>query len=60
MLMPEELLQQGDGFLVVDVQRDFCPGGALPISGGDAVVPVVNNWTQLSHLLGRRNIMKSH
>lgn len=44
MHKPEELLQQGDGFLVVDVQRDFCPGGALPIPAGDAVVPVVNNW----------------
>jgi nicotinamidase/pyrazinamidase len=29
-------------FLVVDVQNDFCPGGALAVPGGDAVVPVVN------------------
>ncbi len=28
--------------LVVDVQNDFCPGGALAVPGGDAVVPVVN------------------
>jgi nicotinamidase-related amidase len=28
--------------VVVDVQNDFCPGGALPVAGGDAVVPVVN------------------
>jgi nicotinamidase/pyrazinamidase len=30
--------------LVVDVQNDFCPGGALPVAGGDAVVPVINAW----------------
>ncbi|BBM71985.1 bifunctional nicotinamidase/pyrazinamidase [Rhodothermus marinus] len=28
--------------LVVDVQNDFCPGGALPVPEGDAVVPVIN------------------
>jgi len=28
--------------LVIDVQRDFCPGGALEVRDGDAVVPVIN------------------
>ena len=28
--------------LVIDVQKDFCPGGALPVPEGDAVVPVIN------------------
>ena len=28
--------------LIVDVQADFCPGGALAVSDGDAVVPVLN------------------
>ncbi len=28
--------------LVVDVQNDFMPGGALAVPGGDAVVPVIN------------------
>jgi nicotinamidase/pyrazinamidase len=28
--------------IAIDVQRDFCPGGALAVTGGDAVVPVVN------------------
>lgn len=31
-----------DALVVVDVQRDFCPGGALGVAGGDEVVPVVN------------------
>ncbi len=28
--------------LVVDVQRDFCPGGALAVKDGDKVVPTLN------------------
>lgn len=28
--------------LVIDVQNDFCPGGALPAPEGDKVVPVIN------------------
>ena len=31
-----------DVLLVVDVQRDFCAGGALAVPDGDAVVPLVN------------------
>jgi nicotinamidase/pyrazinamidase len=31
-----------DGLIVVDVQNDFCPGGALPVPGGDAVVEPIN------------------
>ncbi len=39
-----EELQRGDALMVVDVQRDFCPGGALPVPEGDAVVPLLNRW----------------
>lgn len=28
--------------IVVDVQNDFCPGGALAVPAGDAIVPAVN------------------
>ncbi len=28
--------------LVIDVQNDFCPGGALAVTGGDQIVPKVN------------------
>ena len=31
-----------DVLLVIDVQRDFCPGGQLAIAAGDAVVPAIN------------------
>jgi len=41
--MPDSLAQ-GDALLIVDVQNDFCPGGALAVAEGDAVVPVLNRW----------------
>lgn len=28
--------------LVIDVQNDFCPGGALAVAGGDEIVPGIN------------------
>jgi nicotinamidase/pyrazinamidase len=36
----------GDALLVVDVQNDFLPGGALAVPDGDAVVPVLNRYIQ--------------
>ncbi len=30
--------------VIVDVQRDFCPGGALPVPDGGRVVPVLNRY----------------
>ena len=34
-----------DVLLVVDVQNDFIPGGALPVKEGDLIVPLVNQST---------------
>ncbi len=28
--------------IVIDVQNDFCPNGALAVSGGDEIVPLIN------------------
>ena len=39
-----ERLEPDDAVVVVDVQNDLCPGGALPVPGGDEVVPVLNRW----------------
>ena len=33
--------------ILVDVQNDFLPGGSLPVSGGDQVVPVLNEYIKL-------------
>jgi nicotinamidase/pyrazinamidase len=37
-------LHPGDGLLIVDVQNDFLPGGALGVPRGDQVVPVLNRY----------------
>jgi nicotinamidase/pyrazinamidase len=36
----------------VDVQNDFCPGGALAVQNGDEVVPVLNRYTGKFRLTG--------
>jgi nicotinamidase/pyrazinamidase len=36
-----------DALLVVDIQNDFCPGGALAVKEGDAIIPVVNRLVKL-------------
>ncbi len=43
---------KGDALLVVDVQRDFLPGGALAVPDGDAVVPVFNRYISLAERKG--------
>ncbi|HQR42247.1 MAG TPA: bifunctional nicotinamidase/pyrazinamidase [Gemmatales bacterium] len=38
--------------IVVDVQNDFCPSGALAVPGGDEVVPVINKLSRrFSHVI---------
>lgn len=32
--------------LIVDIQNDFCPGGALAVPEGDRIIPVVNRLSQ--------------
>ena len=55
--------------LIVDVQNDFCPGGALEVPEGDEVVPVINNLvgafdhvlqTQDWHPAGHQSFASSH
>ena len=36
--------EKGDMLLVVDVQKDFCPGGALAIEEGDQILGELNLW----------------
>jgi nicotinamidase/pyrazinamidase len=31
-----------EALIVIDVQNDFCPGGALAVAGGDAIIPRIN------------------
>jgi nicotinamidase/pyrazinamidase len=55
--------------LIVDVQNDFCPGGALAVPGGDEIVQVVNKLaagfshvilTQDWHPAGHASFASSH
>jgi nicotinamidase/pyrazinamidase len=41
-----------DALIVVDVQNDFCPGGALPVPEGDHVVPVLNGYLERAAAAG--------
>ena len=36
------MTEEKAALLIVDVQKDFCPGGALPAPGGDRIVPALN------------------
>ena len=45
--MPEFAVGASDALVVVDLQVDFCPGGALAVRGGDQVVPPVNRLLAL-------------
>jgi len=62
-------IQPDDLLLVIDVQNDFCPGGALAVGEGDAVVPVINRLaerfdhvvlTQDWHPAGHSSFASSH
>lgn len=58
-----------DAFVAIDLQNDFCPGGALAVADGDAVVPRVNAlvrrfdhvvFTQDWHPRGHASFASSH
>ena len=58
-----------DVLVVIDVQNDFCPGGALAVPAGDAVVPIVNRLarrfahvvlTQDWHTRGHTSFASAH
>jgi nicotinamidase/pyrazinamidase len=63
------LMQSQDLFLIIDVQRDFCPGGQLAVPEGDAIIPTINRLaarfhhlilTQDWHPRGHRSFASSH
>jgi nicotinamidase/pyrazinamidase len=62
-------IRDDDLLLIIDVQNDFCPGGALAVADGDAVVPIINRLaerfdhvvlTQDWHPPGHRSFATSH
>ena len=58
-----------EALIVIDVQNDFCPGGALAVADGDAVVAPINTmlhdysaciYTQDWHPAGHSSFASSH
>ncbi len=45
-------MARGDALLVVDVQNDFCPGGALGAEGGERVAEVMSAYAARFHVAG--------
>ena len=35
-----------DALIIVDVQRDFCSGGALPVPDGEKIIPTLNKYIE--------------
>ena len=50
--MSELSLTPGNALVIVDVQNDFLPGGALPVPDGDEIIPILNRYIRLFHLQG--------
>lgn len=45
-------LTPNDALIVVDVQNDFCPQGALAVPSGDDIIPLINTlMPQFSHII---------
>ena len=49
--MPMRKLSANSALIVVDVQNDFCPGGALAVEAAHEVVPLINRMAPLFHVL---------
>jgi nicotinamidase/pyrazinamidase len=40
-------MNKKDGLVIVDVQNDFCPGGALAVVDGDQIIPALNCYIDI-------------
>lgn len=40
-------MKEAKALLIVDVQKDFCPGGALAVSDGDKIIPNLNRYIEI-------------
>jgi len=46
-------MQDNDALVIIDVQNDFCPGGALAVADGDRVVAALNRYIERFEKSGR-------
>jgi nicotinamidase/pyrazinamidase len=54
------VLKNSDALLITDIQKDFLPGGELPIDSGDEIIPVLNDYIKRfdaakAHVLASRD-----
>jgi len=54
------VIKNSDALLVTDMQKDFLPGGALPVDGSDEIIPVLNDYIRRfedakAHVLASRD-----
>ena len=40
-------ISSDDALLITDIQNDFLPGGALPVLGGNEIIPALNEYARL-------------
>ncbi|HUT69706.1 MAG TPA: isochorismatase family protein [Desulfatiglandales bacterium] len=50
-------IEPRDALIVVDIQNDFMPGGALAVKDGDKIVAGINNLMKKFHTNGARNVL---
>ena len=50
-------IKSTDSLIVVDIQNDFVPGGALAVNDGDKIIPGINNLMSKFHENGARIIL---
>ena len=48
------MMNERAALVIVDVQRDFCPGGALPAPDGDRIIPAMNRYVADAGARGMR------
>lgn len=62
---------KNEALILIDIQNDFCPNGALAVPNGDQVVPIANKWmknfvdklvigTQDWHPLNHKSFASNH
>src|SRR2546430_13645020 len=55
--MTEMTPGERDILLVVDVQNDFIPGGALAVTGGHEIVPTINRLARAFRHVDRKSVV---
>jgi nicotinamidase/pyrazinamidase len=49
-------IEDNDALIIVDVQNDFLPGGALAVTEGNVVIPVINEiQPKFKHVIGTQD-----